>query len=134
MLSVLNFVLRLWGGIAGGWRDLVLENTALRHQVDVLTRTRRRFGQNSDADLAEISLTLAFVSYTAASSADGGCWSRRSLRCRERMPRAGRSAQDRCLISDGTERSRMRIAPHTRDAFVTLWCSTRASACLCLLG
>ena len=42
MLSVLNFVLRLWGGIAGDRRDLVLENIALRHQVDVLTRTRRR--------------------------------------------------------------------------------------------
>jgi len=42
MVSVLNFVLRLWGGIAGDRRDLLLENIALRHQVDVLTRTRRR--------------------------------------------------------------------------------------------
>ena len=42
MVSVLTFVLRLWGGIAGDRRDLLLENIALRHQVDVLTRTRRR--------------------------------------------------------------------------------------------
>ena len=41
MLLVLNYVLRLWGGIARDRRDLVLENIALRHQVDVLTRTRR---------------------------------------------------------------------------------------------
>ena len=42
MLLVLNYVLRLWGRIARDRRDLVLENIALRHQVDVLTRTRRR--------------------------------------------------------------------------------------------
>ena len=42
MLLVLNYVLRLWGGIARDRRDLVLEHIALRHQVDVLTRTRRR--------------------------------------------------------------------------------------------
>ena len=42
MLLVLNYVLRLWGGIARDRRDLVLENIALRHEVDVLTRTRRR--------------------------------------------------------------------------------------------
>ncbi len=42
MLLVLNYVLRLRGGIARDRRDLVLENIALRHQVDVLTRTRRR--------------------------------------------------------------------------------------------
>ncbi len=37
---MLDYVLRLWGGIARDRRDL--ENIALRHQVDVLTRTRRR--------------------------------------------------------------------------------------------
>ena len=42
MLLVLNYVLRLCGGIARDRRDLVLEHIALRHQVDVLTRTRRR--------------------------------------------------------------------------------------------
>jgi putative transposase len=42
MLLVLNFILRLWGGLARDRRDLVLENIALRHQVEVLTRTRRR--------------------------------------------------------------------------------------------
>ena len=42
MLLVVRYVLRLWGMIARERRDLVLENIALRHQLEVLTRTRRR--------------------------------------------------------------------------------------------
>jgi hypothetical protein len=42
MLLVLRYVLRALGRIARERRDLVLENIALRHQIDVLTRTRRR--------------------------------------------------------------------------------------------
>ena len=42
MLLVLRYVLRVWGRIAPQQRDLVLENIALRHQLEVLTRARRR--------------------------------------------------------------------------------------------
>ena len=42
MLLVLRYVLRVWGSVAPERRDLVLENIALRHQIEVLTRTRRR--------------------------------------------------------------------------------------------
>ena len=42
MVLVLNYVPPLWGGIARDRRDLVLENVALRHHVNVLTRIRRR--------------------------------------------------------------------------------------------
>jgi len=68
MLSVLNFVLRLWGGIAGDRRDLVLENTALPRQVDVLMRTRRRFCHNSDAKFAAVSRAKAAESTIQAGS------------------------------------------------------------------
>ena len=42
MLVVVRYVLRFWGTVARERRDLVLENIALRHQLEVLTRTRRR--------------------------------------------------------------------------------------------
>ena len=42
MLLVVKYVLRFWGTVARERRDLVLENIALRHQIEVLTRTRRR--------------------------------------------------------------------------------------------
>jgi len=42
MLLVARYVLRFWGTIARERRDLMLENLALRHQLEVLTRTRRR--------------------------------------------------------------------------------------------
>ncbi len=42
MLLVVRYVLRFWGTLAGERRDLMLENIALRHQIEVLTRTRRR--------------------------------------------------------------------------------------------
>ena len=42
MLLVVRYVLRFWGMVARERRDLVLENIALRHQLEVLTRTRRR--------------------------------------------------------------------------------------------
>ena len=42
MLTIVRGVLRVWGAIALDRRELVLENIALRHQLEVLTRTRRR--------------------------------------------------------------------------------------------
>ena len=42
MLLVVRYVLRFWGTVAKKRRDLVLENIALRHQLEVLTRTRRQ--------------------------------------------------------------------------------------------
>ena len=42
MLLVLNIMLRLWSSVARDRRELVLENIALRHQIEVLTRTKRR--------------------------------------------------------------------------------------------
>ena len=42
MLLVLRYVLRVWGRVARERRDLVFENIALRHQLEVLTRVRRR--------------------------------------------------------------------------------------------
>ena len=42
MLVVVRYVLRFWGAVARERRELVLENIALRHQLEVLTRTRRR--------------------------------------------------------------------------------------------
>lgn len=42
MLLVLRYVLQSWGMLGRDQRDLVLETIALRHQLEVLTRTRRR--------------------------------------------------------------------------------------------
>ena len=42
MLLLVRYVLRFWGTVARERRDLVLENIALRHQLEVLTRTRKR--------------------------------------------------------------------------------------------
>ena len=42
MPLVLRHVLRFWRTVAGERRDLMLENIALRHLIDVLPRTRRR--------------------------------------------------------------------------------------------
>ena len=42
MLLMVRYVLRFWGTVARERRELVLENIALRHQLEVLTRTRRR--------------------------------------------------------------------------------------------
>src|SRR5687767_5437966 len=42
MLLMLRLVLRFWGTVGRERRDLVLANIALRHQLEVLTRTRRR--------------------------------------------------------------------------------------------
>lgn len=42
MLLVVRYVQRFWGTVARERRDLVLENIALRHQMEILTRTRRR--------------------------------------------------------------------------------------------
>ena len=42
MLLVVRYVLRFWGTVARERRDLALENIALRHQLEVLMRTRRR--------------------------------------------------------------------------------------------
>ena len=42
MLLLARCVFRMWSGLARDRRDLVLENIALRHQLEVLTRTRRR--------------------------------------------------------------------------------------------
>ena len=36
MLLVVRYVLWFWGMVARGRRDLVLENVALRHQLEVL--------------------------------------------------------------------------------------------------
>jgi len=49
MLMFVRFILRVWGTVGREHRDLALENIALRHQLEVLTRTRRRPGlQPSD--------------------------------------------------------------------------------------
>ena len=42
MVLVLKLTLRLWFGIALDRCDPLLEDNALRHQVEVLTRTKRR--------------------------------------------------------------------------------------------
>jgi len=42
MLLVLRYVSQAWGMLGRDRRDLVLETIALRHQLEVLTRTRRR--------------------------------------------------------------------------------------------
>jgi hypothetical protein len=42
MLLLVKYVLRFWGMVAREQRELALENIALRHQLEVLTRTRRR--------------------------------------------------------------------------------------------
>ena len=42
MLMLARCVFRMWSGLARDRRDLVLENIALRHQLEVLMRTRRR--------------------------------------------------------------------------------------------
>ena len=42
MLLVVRYVLQFWGTVALDRRNLMLENIALRHQVEVPTRTRRR--------------------------------------------------------------------------------------------
>jgi hypothetical protein len=38
MLLVVRYVLRFWGTVGRRRRDLVLENIAFRHQLEVLTR------------------------------------------------------------------------------------------------
>lgn len=42
MLVVLRYMLSAWGKVALERRELVLENIALRHQLEVLSRARRR--------------------------------------------------------------------------------------------
>lgn len=42
MLLMARYMFRLWSTVARERRDLLLENIALRHQLEVLIRTRRR--------------------------------------------------------------------------------------------
>lgn len=63
MLLVLVFVLRLWSRIAGEQRDLVLENLALRHQLHVLARARRRSALSSGDRLLWMSLSRSWPAW-----------------------------------------------------------------------